>query len=202
MAGMKEKTKSSTEEKNGGVESGSWAVQEVAGKLLQLARKFWAPFGVVAGMKKMVREESFCERVVFLGLFGFKEREWKMKELGTGVVPSIFEHEDDVSWVIDDISDSRMNWVVTFLKFNWREVQNILSPPFTNGKIFIQNISTQFLSLDSFISQIHTPIFMNSFPTEFSYNLLKSTSFGKFFLDHLSWFSLLTVEGQANFYPP
>ena len=38
--------------------------------------------------------------------------------------------------------------------------------------------------------------------TEFSFNLPKSANSGEFFSKHLSSFLLLTVDGQANFYPP
>ena len=83
-------------------------------------------------------------------------------------------------------------------------IESILSPRiFEDFSPFQNNFTALFFNFDSFVSQIHTPIFVNFyFPTKFSYNLPKLANFKTYFLNHLSSFSLLTVEGQANFYPP
>ena len=56
-------------------------------ELLQLAENFWVTMRVMASVRKKIEREglmsgSCYKRVVyFLGLFGFEEREWNMKEL-------------------------------------------------------------------------------------------------------------------------
>lgn len=121
--------------------------------------------------------------------------------MGKKDVGLIFENVGDI------ISDISMLWVFVWsLNFNLRVAQAILN--LENFEEFgpSQNISAQFSSLDPFIFQFHSTSFMKTkfnFQTEYPYYSFRSTHHKIFSLDYFQTeFFLLTVEGQANFYPP
>ena len=122
--------------------------------------------------------------MIILGLLGFMEKEWEMRKecIQLGFEYDVFSNGD----ANNDVSSGICSWVSD---------QAILKEIFKPHQV----IFTPFLSFDPFISQVYPPIFQNVF----FYHSLKPSNYKMFFLQCLSYSSfLLTMEGQANFYPP
>ena len=182
---MEEEMRKGKKEGEGGV--CSWAEEDIAGI-------FWVLIGTGGAGAAPVLEGDKCQLSKGKGNIGFlgvKEREWAIRDLGF-----LMRKEGLLGFLMRMGSCWASSWAADgFAKFTLRAFFKSISK-------YLHSI----FNLDTFNPQFRTSFFVKpkfTFQIEYSYFSSKPVHHKIFSLAHFQTeFFLMTVEGQANFYPP